>query len=325
MLRLLRPRQRPSACCPTCRRASSCRTARCTRRTSAGIAQPAAFFAGCVMSTALADVDRATLRVLQRAGFSVSQPGPAGLLRRAARARRRLAARAAAGAGEYRRLRTARTARSWSTRPAAARCSRTTRITCAHDPAWAERARAFSARVRDLSEVLADRPLPIVDAGPGRASSIRTPATCCTPSASAASRAICCAAFPALALAEIDEAGLCCGSAGVYNVTNPVQSRQLQQRKLDNALAPDPAVIVTTNPGCLLQLQSGLAERGSRVQVQAPGRSPRRGDRAVTLAADLRAVAERQPRARRAGRAADLRLRRLVSDPAGAARRPTRW
>ena len=74
--------------------------------------------------------------------------------------------------------------------------------------------------------------------------------------------------IPGLALAEIDEAGLCCGSAGVYNVTNPVQSRQLQQRKLDNALAPGPAVIVTTNPGCLLQLKSGLAERGSPVRVK---------------------------------------------------------
>jgi glycolate oxidase iron-sulfur subunit len=47
-----------------------------------------------------------------------------------------------------------------------------------------------------------------------------------------------------------------------------VQSRQLQQRKLDNALKADPAVIVTANPGCLLQLKSGLAERGSCVQVK---------------------------------------------------------
>jgi glycolate oxidase iron-sulfur subunit len=73
---------------------------------------------------------------------------------------------------------------------------------------------------------------------------------------------------PDLRLAEIDEAGLCCGSAGVYNVTNPIQSRQLQQRKLDHALKAAPAVIVTTNPGCLLQLRSGLAERGSHVQVK---------------------------------------------------------
>jgi glycolate oxidase iron-sulfur subunit len=50
-------------------------------------------------------------------------------------------------------------------------------------------------------------------------------------------------------------------------VTNPVQSRQLQQRKLDNALAADPHIIVTANPGCLLQLRAGLSERHSHVKV----------------------------------------------------------
>jgi glycolate oxidase iron-sulfur subunit len=64
------------------------------------------------------------------------------------------------------------------------------------------------------------------------------------------------------------ESGLCCGSAGIYNVTNPEESRRLQQRKLDNALATGAEVIATANPGCLLQLQSGLRERGSAVQVK---------------------------------------------------------
>jgi glycolate oxidase iron-sulfur subunit len=75
-------------------------------------------------------------------------------------------------------------------------------------------------------------------------------------------------AIPELELCEIGEAGLCCGSAGIYNVTNPRESRQLQQRKLDNALKVDPQLIVTANPGCLLQLRAGLAERGSSVRVQ---------------------------------------------------------
>ena len=74
--------------------------------------------------------------------------------------------------------------------------------------------------------------------------------------------------IPGLELVEIEEAGLCCGSAGVYNVTNPIQSRQLQQRKLDNALKVGPDAIVTANPGCLLQLKSGLAQRGSHVAVK---------------------------------------------------------
>ena len=64
------------------------------------------------------------------------------------------------------------------------------------------------------------------------------------------------------------ESSLCCGSAGIYNLTNPSESRQLQQRKLDNAQATRADIIATVNPGCLFQLQSGLAERGSTVRVR---------------------------------------------------------
>jgi glycolate oxidase iron-sulfur subunit len=64
------------------------------------------------------------------------------------------------------------------------------------------------------------------------------------------------------------ESSLCCGSAGIYNVTNPVESRKLQQRKLDNARATEAAIIVTANPGCLIQLRSGLAERSDGVAVK---------------------------------------------------------
>jgi glycolate oxidase iron-sulfur subunit len=68
-------------------------------------------------------------------------------------------------------------------------------------------------------------------------------------------------------LVEIAEAGLCCGSAGVYNLTNPEQSRALQQRKLDNLQAAEPDLVVTANPGCLLQLQAGLEQRASATRV----------------------------------------------------------
>jgi glycolate oxidase iron-sulfur subunit len=61
---------------------------------------------------------------------------------------------------------------------------------------------------------------------------------------------------------------MCCGSAGVYNVTNPEPARKLQQRKVDNILAASPSMVVTGNPGCLLQLKAGLAERNSHIQVR---------------------------------------------------------
>jgi glycolate oxidase iron-sulfur subunit len=64
------------------------------------------------------------------------------------------------------------------------------------------------------------------------------------------------------------ESALCCGSAGVYNVTNPEESRQLQQRKLDNAAETGAGFIATAKPGCHIQLQGGLAERGDPTRVK---------------------------------------------------------
>jgi glycolate oxidase iron-sulfur subunit len=127
------------------------------------------------------------------------------------------------------------------------------------------RARAFSARVKDLSQVLTDVPVKR-----SYARRVVYQDACHLLHAQRISRQPrdLLRSIPDLELKEIQEAGLCCGSAGIYNVTNPSQSRQLQRRKIDNALRVDPEVIVTANPGCLLQLRAGLAERGSTVQVK---------------------------------------------------------
>jgi glycolate oxidase iron-sulfur subunit len=226
---------------------------------------PAAFFAGCVMSTALADVDRATLRVLQRAGYATRNPSGQGccgalhahggdLPRALQLAQRNIAA--------FERTEGPIVVNS-------AGCGAMLKDYAhhlTHDAQWADRAKAFSSRVRDLSEVLGDRLPNSARNGPTK---VVLQDACHLLHAQRISRQPrdLLRRIPGLVLAEIDEAGLCCGSAGIYNVTNPVQSRQLQQRKLDNALKPDPTVIVTTNPGCLLQLKSGLAERGSCVKV----------------------------------------------------------
>jgi glycolate oxidase iron-sulfur subunit len=227
----------------------------------------AAFFAGCVMSTVLADIDRATLRVLQRAGLSVSNPAAQGCC----------GALHAHGGDLPRAMELARrTIAAFEPTHGpivvnSAGCGAMLKDYAHHlrfDAHWAERARVFSARVRDVSEVLADHPLPHTE------NAVRVKVVyqdaCHLLHAQRISRQPrdLLRRIPGLELAEIAEAGLCCGSAGVYNVTNPQQSRQLQQRKLDHALARDPAVIVTANPGCLLQLKSGLAERGSHVQVK---------------------------------------------------------
>lgn len=136
-----------------------------------------------------------------------------------------------------------------------------------HDPDWAERARNFSDRVRDLSQVLTPSDLPT-----HRTTSERVvyQDACHLLHAQRISRQPrdLLKAIPGVELVEIAEASLCCGSAGIYNVTNPVESKQLQERKVDNALNAAPDLIVTGNPGCLLQLRSGLAARDSRVLVK---------------------------------------------------------
>jgi glycolate oxidase iron-sulfur subunit len=234
--------------------------------TATGNTESAVFFAGCVMSTALADVDRATLRVLQRAGYAIGNPARQGCCGA-------LHAHGGDLAGALKLAMTNIAAFEPTDGPIvvnSAGCGAMLKDYAHHlraDPHWSQRAQAFSARVRDLSEALADRPLAMTQ---DLAAKVVLQDACHLLHAQRVSRQPrdLLRRIPGLALAEIDEPGLCCGSAGIYNVTNPIQSRQLQQRKLDRALAPGPAVIVTTNPGCLLQLKSGLAERGSRVQVK---------------------------------------------------------
>ncbi|MBA2364727.1 MAG: (Fe-S)-binding protein [Chloroflexia bacterium] len=74
-------------------------------------------------------------------------------------------------------------------------------------------------------------------------------------------------AIPGVQLVEMEESAVCCGSAGIYNITEPERSSQLLDRKLAHALATHPDVIASANPGCILQLQSGLRARGSSIRV----------------------------------------------------------
>src|SRR5262249_13168296 len=66
---------------------------------------------------------------------------------------------------------------------------------------------------------------------------------------------------------ELPEADLCCGSAGTYNLTEPAMARRLQARKVDNILKTRSQVPVTSNPGCILQIQAGLRGAGAQIEV----------------------------------------------------------
>ena len=133
------------------------------------------------------------------------------------------------------------------------------------DPRWHDRAVAFSAKVRDVLEYLDEIGLPAGALGPLDAASsrTRTRVTSRTRSASPRRRAGCSRAIPGLELREMDESSLCCGCAGIYNVTQPEMAQRLQRRKVDRMLEAAPEIVATANPGCALQMRNGLDRAGA--------------------------------------------------------------
>lgn len=77
-------------------------------------------------------------------------------------------------------------------------------------------------------------------------------------------------AIPGLQLVEMAEATWCCGSAGIYNITQPEMSADLKERKIAHITKTDAAVVATANPGCHLQIQNGLAARNCATPVRHP-------------------------------------------------------
>lgn len=130
------------------------------------------------------------------------------------------------------------------------------------DPAWAARAAAFSAKCKDVSEILCDLE-PQVPRHPLRIR-VAYHDACHLQHAQGVReqprRLL--AMIPDLEVAEIPEASLCCGSAGVFNLLQPETANELGNRKVDNLITTGAQAVISANPGCLLQLKSGLRRRG---------------------------------------------------------------
>lgn len=77
-------------------------------------------------------------------------------------------------------------------------------------------------------------------------------------------------AVPGLELVELEEADLCCGSAGTYNLTERAMAARLAARKLERIAASGAEVVAAANPGCLLQIRAGVIARGMPVAVEHP-------------------------------------------------------
>jgi glycolate oxidase iron-sulfur subunit len=135
------------------------------------------------------------------------------------------------------------------------------------DPAYAERAKAFASKVKDVSEFLAaidlvppthtvHKRVTYQDAchlvhGQGIRQQPR-----------ALLRQI-----PGLELVEMQESDVCCGSAGIYNLTHPDVSVKVLEEKMDHVLATGARTVVASNPGCTMQLAYGASRRGVDLEL----------------------------------------------------------
>jgi len=75
--------------------------------------------------------------------------------------------------------------------------------------------------------------------------------------------------IPGLELVDLAEPELCCGSAGIYNLLQPDAARELGDRKASHIGVAAPDVVVSGNPGCLMQLAAALRRAGSPVPTMA--------------------------------------------------------
>jgi glycolate oxidase iron-sulfur subunit len=160
----------------------------------------------------------------------------------------------------------------------------------ADDPEYAEKAHRFSTSVRDVSEFLVSlpfdpppaatansqqrkantSPLPRTGEGPGvRATSVTYQDSCHLAHAqgiSAAPRQII-SSIPGVRLVEMRHADGCCGSAGVYGLTQGEMSLRLLEEKMRDISNTGADVIATSNPGCMAQLEAGMRRRRMRGRV----------------------------------------------------------
>lgn len=234
----------------------------------------ALLFTGCVMGALFGDTHRATVRLLRRAGLAVAAPVAqtcCGALhahsgqRALARALARQNLRAFAETGALERDDAVIVVN-------AAGCGAMLREypdLLHDDPTLRPLADRFAQRVRDLTEVLADRldrlqpalgplPLTVTYQEPchlAHAQRVRQPPRQLLQ------------AVPGLRLVEMAAADRCCGSAGLYNLLQPAMAAVLGREKAQAVLATGAAAVVTANPGCLLQVQAHLRQAGARLPV----------------------------------------------------------
>jgi glycolate oxidase iron-sulfur subunit len=225
------------------------------------------FIRGCVMSVMFADTNLSSIELLNQAGFDVLVPQEQGccgalfahggnLASARESAKRNIAAFEkenldaiiinAAGCGstlkEYGHL-------------------------LAGNAEWAGRAQAFGSKVKDITEWLAAH----LEVRPANSSERVTYHDAChlahAQRITKAPRDLV-KAVAGENFVELPESDVCCGSAGSYNLTEPEMAERLQRRKVKNILNTGAQVVVTSNPGCMLQIEAGLKKAGAKIRVE---------------------------------------------------------
>ena len=141
----------------------------------------------------------------------------------------------------------------------------------ADDPTWADRARNFAERVRDVTELVGEL-------GPARAT--RHPIerrvayhdACHLAHAQGIRQAPrdLLRSIPGIELLAFAEPDMCCGSAGIYNLVESVTAQQLGDRKVARIDAARPEIVSTANPGCTLQMAAAAERLGRRWTILHP-------------------------------------------------------
>jgi glycolate oxidase iron-sulfur subunit len=220
----------------------------------------AAFHAGCIMASSLGDVQRAAMRVLEQAGHSTLVPieqrccgalhQHSGLLEEARElARENVAA-----------FETANVPICTTSAGCALAMKEYGRL-LADDPDWAARAAAFSARIRDISEM----------AGPAvrvTGEKIAVQEACHHWNVQQLrGRALAVLRAAGADVVPLSRGVGCCGAAGLWSAQQPEAAWQLLQPLLDSIEASGCGVVAVSNPGCLFHIRAGLRARDSKVRA----------------------------------------------------------
>jgi glycolate oxidase iron-sulfur subunit len=139
------------------------------------------------------------------------------------------------------------------------------------DPQFVARAKIWSQKMRDISEWLVEigieRPASSLPAQ--RVTYHESCHLCHGQKIVSAPREVL-RAVPGLELVELPESNWCCGSAGIYNITQPEMAQKLLERKLANLRRTGADGVASANPGCTVQLEAGLRSAHSPLRVTHP-------------------------------------------------------